>query len=555
MNYTQRLWRANAYLFSVLGIGTATSTLSVSASANDNEGRHSTVVATPLALSWKFTGNPTSFNRTTPTVVNNRVYFASGGRIYAVNAETGSQLWRFPLDEALPAAISSSPIVNGGEVYFTSGDGKLFALKANTGTIDWQFDTRSSSGNSLVLDNGVVYFGTGNGKIWAIDTQTHDTVGQWKNGIQLSDEVTGPMIVSKGMVFALTLDQVLHGVSQAAGKERWYVHLQGTVLRQTPLHVGEFLYVANGSNLTCVVTQNGSVKWTQFMPTDASAAPITAGDNVYVFGQNRSLYSYDLRTGRPKTTKPAKLDNDVLSKPVVEGNTMFVTATSGGIYALDMEKAAAIKWSYKIMPSTNSLDSIPSSTNVASSPVIADGTMYVLSDDGTLSAFRSDAIDTSGPVISETEPDAGLVINGTPPFHFEAKVVDEGSGLNPDSVRVKIDGKLAPRRPEGPDNDDKPGSWYDLRYSVIQYDILPPTSAATVRPLTDGEHTVSIVASDWRGNTTEKSWTFTIDNSITKRQVRKRDKNSANKQGGGGKGGMSGPASGGGLGGSGKGGN
>jgi outer membrane protein assembly factor BamB len=54
------------------------------------------------------------------------VYFGSGdGRLYALDARTGQEKWRFKTD----GGVNSSPAVAGGVVYFGSTDGYLYAVR------------------------------------------------------------------------------------------------------------------------------------------------------------------------------------------------------------------------------------------------------------------------------------------------------------------------------------------------------------------------------------------------------------------------------------------
>ena len=141
----------------------------------------------------------------------------------------------------------------------------------------------------------------------------------------------------------------------------------------------------------------------------------------------------------------------------------------------------------------------------------------MVSDDGSLNALRNDASDTAAPVISDTDPEAGQVANGEPPLHFEAKIVDEGSGVDLNSIKIAIDNEGAARRPIGTDGDDKSGYRFDVYRDLLEYDILAPTGATPIHPLANGKHTVTITASDYRGNVATKSWSFTVDNSIQRR--------------------------------------
>ena len=66
-----------------------------------------------------------------PAVAGGVVYYGDatgegmGGRLYALDALTGKQLWSFDV----PAGVFSSPVVLNGVVYFTSTDGSLYALR------------------------------------------------------------------------------------------------------------------------------------------------------------------------------------------------------------------------------------------------------------------------------------------------------------------------------------------------------------------------------------------------------------------------------------------
>jgi hypothetical protein len=110
--------------------------------------------------------------------------------------------------------------------------------------------------------------------------------------------------------------------------------------------------------------------------------------------------------------------------------------------------------------------------------------------------------------------------------------------VNPDSVKLLLDGVGVARKPDGKKGEDKPGWKFDPVTSIVDYDIQEASSAATIRNLSDGRHTVTVVAADWKGNTTTKTWSFTVDNSVVK-LVKKRTNDNA--QSGRGSGGIGGP--------------
>src|SRR5205807_2476278 len=64
--------------------------------------------------------------------------------------------------------IFPSPAVANGVVYVGSGDDKLYALDAVTGTVKWSYTTGSEIGTSSpTVVNGVVYIGSYDHKLYA----------------------------------------------------------------------------------------------------------------------------------------------------------------------------------------------------------------------------------------------------------------------------------------------------------------------------------------------------------------------------------------------------
>ncbi len=472
-------------------------------------------LALPLSLSWKYTATYDTNNPASPAVAGDTVYFACGSRVYALDVESGALKWKFPQDQPLQTRIRTTPAVMDDMLYFGADDGKLYALHTDTGKGTWLFDTRTSVGSTPTVADGIVYFGAADGHVYAIDTRTGAEVPSWKGGFQAQDEISGAPVVSNGLVFVISLDQVLHAVGAATGKERFNVRLGGTVLRQSPAVFGDYVYVAAGSRLSCFMARNLVPRWTQLLSTDITVAPAVDETGLYVVTAENTVMSFDLRTGKPKWKTLPRLDYDVLAPPTLHNGLIFIGTVLGGVYALDAATGET-RWMYQTQPSTSVEDSIAKWTNVAASPVVAGGKLFVLSDDGSLAAFEANAADTTPPDVTIVEPDMGVVINGVPPIHFEARIVDDGSGVNPASIRMLIDGEGVVRRREGKEYEDDPGYYFDLRTATLDYDTPEPRTAALVKPLPDGRHTVSVVASDWAGNTVTKTWSFTVDNSVAK---------------------------------------
>jgi quinohemoprotein ethanol dehydrogenase len=130
----------------------------------------------------------------TPIVANGVIYTSTAWNIvYAFDAATGRQLWRFDpqvprqaLASACCDAVSRGPAVLDGKVYVATLDGRLIALNASDGRQLWSVDTidRSRPGrhyaitgaprvvkNRIVIGNGGAEFGV-RGYVTAYDAAT-----------------------------------------------------------------------------------------------------------------------------------------------------------------------------------------------------------------------------------------------------------------------------------------------------------------------------------------------------------------------------------------------
>ena len=163
--------------------------------------------------------------------------------------------------------------------------------------------------------------------------------------------------------------------------------------------------------------------------------------------------------------------------------------------------------------------------NLRASITVADGGLYVLGDRGDLYAFDPNALDAAPPQTNEAilditgtedyhfiygltvlggdEPasrDAELlVVPGRPPITFMFKVIDEGSGVDPESIRLTMNGKQIEHE-------------YDSKESVIKHVLDPEYGPA--RPLPNGALNFVVKFKDWHGNQAVAQASFTVDNSL-----------------------------------------
>jgi|SRR5579884_348960 len=572
---SRRLLRALVFLAliavpmaAVAGQNDQTTAAPVQNVALTQSGQSTTTIDTPLAVLWKFTGEAVALNHAAPIVTDDSVYLSAGRRVYAVDLNTGGLRWRYPELDPLPALVTGSPVYSNGVLYFGAGDG-LYALNAADGKEVWTpFRlTRSGVYTSPKLVGNNIYFAADNGRFYGIDARTGKLLGgAWGSpsqpGIPIGGDIVSDFAIDENnTMYYITAEQVMHAIDLATGVQKWAQRLDMDVTSARPVVVGDTIYLAASNTLSAYRARSGYRVWAIPLPNEAATPPAVSADGTsYVPTTDGYIYAINSR-GRGVWRQAPRLANEIMAQPLIAGNDLVVGTARGGVYVFNLA-TGGLKWNYSVIPSSVNAQEVPIDANVAAHPVAAAGTLYVVTDDGTMTAFRHDAPDTLAPEITVVEPLEGEHANGFPPFTISARIVDEGSGLNLDTLSFKVDDTTIPRQRgqlgDVLDPNLKPGYTYTSESGNVSYSTQESGAGTEMVGLSDGIHRATITVSDWMGNQATKTWLFYIDNSLPRRAPKSNQQNNGNNSGKfggfGGPGGPGGPG-GGGVGGGGNGGN
>jgi outer membrane protein assembly factor BamB len=480
-------------------------------------------LVTPLTVDWKYTGTYFGNNPASPVITKNAAYFVTGNHAYAVSLTNGALKWRYPSDATatLPALVVVTPAVINGVVYLGAGDG-LYALNADDGSLKWHYTATGGVATTPVSYNNAVYFISGTGRIHAVSADTGDSIGGiWKSGSNLGVDAGGAAIadaaVANGIIYYATSNEVLHAIDLSTGVQRWYGRPGSVDRTSVPVVNGEAVMMVNGNFLSSWRTVTGQKRWVITLNSNAVVPPaVDADGNTYVVTDNKEIYAINSR-GRGIWPRAATVDYVPLAAPIYSDGLLIVPTANGGIYAFDATNGS-LKWHYLISPTSTNINRIPANVNVGASPVAVDGALYVLSDDGALTAFRHDAPDTLPPTVTELDPEPGEYLNGRAPFHIGAKISDEGSGIDLSSLKFNLDGRTIPRFAPGAEISGAEGFIFELENYTLDYTTHETEGRSSA--LRDGHHTATITVKDWKGNEMTKSWLFTIDDTIPRKARR-----------------------------------
>ena len=98
-----------------------------------------------MTLAWAFQTNQTQSIKATPILVNGVIYVTTPDNVWAVDARSGRQIWRYSYPANQGFHIGQRGVaVRGDLVYLTTPDAHLVALDARNGRVRWNVEIADS---------------------------------------------------------------------------------------------------------------------------------------------------------------------------------------------------------------------------------------------------------------------------------------------------------------------------------------------------------------------------------------------------------------------------
>jgi outer membrane protein assembly factor BamB len=352
-----------------------------------------------------------------------------------------TQAWRVSVGEGSSryTRVMATPVVARGRVYAMDGGVKVGAYAAADGATLWQTDLRpkgdlgTAFGGGLAFAKDRLYVATGYGQIAALDPASGKIIWRVKVGAPVH---SGPT-VADGRVFVVTVENELSALDATDGRKLW-VHAglpqTASLLGGASPAVGGEVIIApfSSGELDALEVENGRPLWSDNLAStrnvDAVAAladirgrpvidrgrivaashsgrmaaidlrggerawehevgsdhgPWIAGDYVYLLTTDQNLLCLTRDDGKvrwlrrlPRYENQKKHEDPIeWAGPVLGGDRLILLSSDG--------------WALSVSPYTGApLGRQEIRAPAFLAPVIADNTLYVLTDDAELTAFR-----------------------------------------------------------------------------------------------------------------------------------------------------------------------
>jgi outer membrane protein assembly factor BamB len=279
------------------------------------------------------------------------LYAANGlGDLVAFDVAHGKERWRINLG----VGARSGPTIVAGRIFITTIDDQLLALDAAHGQTLWSYQATDATTGMLgqpapAFSDGLVVAGFASGEIATLRADTGNVV--WTDSLYapsiggtLPDiaSIRGLPAIAEGRVIAIGMGGLAVGIDLPSGRRLWAHAVAGL---DSPWVAGAWTFLITLDQIiTAIRVDDGSVAWATQLPRWKN--PKNHNNPLTWFG------------------------------PLLTANRLVVTGTSGEALA--------------ISPYTGAILGVQKLPGPAApvQPVLASGTLLLLSDDGRLIALR-----------------------------------------------------------------------------------------------------------------------------------------------------------------------
>ncbi len=242
----------------------------------------------------------------------------------------------------------AAPAVYGDSLYVGTATGWFYALRSSNGAVRWR-KKFGAVASQPVVSGGFLYVGTTTGLLVAMDAQTG--VEKWHYQSRGPIE-QAPIATSDLVICSNEADQVF-AVDAVTGKFKWQFKSETPEEYTLRGHAGvaldnDLIYTgfANGT-MVALRKDTGSVAWSTSLKGDAvrfvdvDATPLVMGDKVYGTSSSGGVFALDKTTGLVRwripfydVALPSSSGN--VGGITSDGKTLYVSVADLGTYAIDL---------------------------------------------------------------------------------------------------------------------------------------------------------------------------------------------------------------------------
>jgi len=269
---------------------------------------------------------------------NGRIFAATGAaQVVALSAADGKELWRQPQQAPMRAA----PTVVGDRIFVVTMDNQLLALAQDDGRKLWSHSGIAETatvmgGASPAAEGGVILAPFSSGELFALRSENGriiwaDTLMTLRRADAVSAlaDIRGLPVIDRNLVLAVSHSGRFSAIDMRSGNRVWDRDIAG---REQPWVAGDWVYLVSVTGeVYCLSRTDGKVKWAtplpQFERPDKKkdpiqwTGPVLAGDRLILTGSHGRAISMSPYSG--EVLGEIKLPGKSFLPPIVANQTLY----------------------------------------------------------------------------------------------------------------------------------------------------------------------------------------------------------------------------------------
>lgn len=270
------------------------------------------------------------------------------GDVFALDARSGKLIWK----KNLAVPIVNAPVAIAGRVFVSSQDNHFYALAQNDGRKLWDHQGINESAGilestSAAVSGEFVIAPYTSGELYALRIQNgrpawNDMLTSSGGVTALSelDDIAGRPVIDRGVVYAISHSGVMTAINLTTGDRAWSRDIGGI---QTPWAAGDFVYVlSSDQQVICLTRKEGRVKWihqlAKFSDPESKdhpivwAGPVLVSDRLILVSSGGYAVSLSPYTGR--LLGRVEIPGEAYIAPVVADGTLYLWTNDAQLVAL-----------------------------------------------------------------------------------------------------------------------------------------------------------------------------------------------------------------------------
>lgn len=264
------------------------------------------------------------------TYANNFIFMATGRGAYAIDLKSRGIAWYFH-----KGGVNTKISVDGEIAYFLTSfrkGGRLHAVDINTGEQKWQYYIKRPVYSAPQISNGVVYFGSNDNNFYAIKIPTELTSGRGYKECVNQDKKDGKPRLT-----------ITSNEKKLRPEKKWCYITGGSVNSDSVIHNNKVIFGGTDGFIYSLNKFDGKLVWKLDINSGVGLSSDLIGDTI-IFARSDYLYSVDIKKG--ELNWKCKVKGMVVSDPVVSGTTIYVGSRDHYLYAFDLNTGVE-KWAFK----------------------------------------------------------------------------------------------------------------------------------------------------------------------------------------------------------------